>query len=249
MDVAELTKSLAEYNSTVNDMAMSIAKATQPMALIIIGICFLIEMDSWWRYMKQEGTGLTSELWLEVAFKYVIAYFLVMMSSQIFDAMLELTNIIVKGVNHILPQVNESFNVDLGKIKGWFIKQVLKFIGGGVSYIAKLSTKLIVMMRAFQMYLLKACGPLLVAFFMADATRSIAINLLKMFGATAFQGILVFIIIRIYPALVTSDLLSVNMSGTFESWMTALSSIAKGVIFIFMLFGSQKLAKNLIGSM
>lgn len=249
MDVAELTKSLAEYNSTVNDMAMSIAKATQPMALIIIGICFLIEMDSWWRYMKQEGTGLTSELWLEVAFKYVLAYFLVMMSSQIFDAMLELTNLIVKGINHILPQVNESFNVDLGKIKGWFIKQVLKFIGGGVSYIAKLSTKLIVMMRAFQMYVLKACGPLLVAFFMSDATRSIAINLLKMFGATAFQGILVFIIIRIYPALVTSDLLSVNMSGTFESWMTALSSISKGVIFIFMLFGSQKLAKSLIGSM
>ncbi|GAA5395337.1 PrgH protein [Streptococcus uberis] len=249
MDVAELTKSLAEYNFTVNDMAMSIAKATQPMALIIIGICFLIEMDSWWRYMKQEGTGLTSELWLEVAFKYVLAYFLVMMSSQIFDAMLEMTNMIVKGINHILPQVNESFNVDLGKIKGWFIKQVLKFIGGGVSYIAKLSTKLIVMMRAFQMYVLKACGPLLVAFFMADATRSIAINLLKMFGATAFQGILVFIIIRIYPALVTSDLLSVNMSGTFESWMTALSSIAKGVIFIFMLFGSQKLAKSLIGSM
>lgn len=248
MDVAELTKSLAEYNSTVNDMAMSIAKATQPMALIIIGICFLIEMDSWWRYMKQEGTGLTSELWLEVAFKYVLAYFLVMMSSQIFDAMLEMTNLIVKGINHILPQVNESFNVDLGKIKGWFIKQVLKFIGGGVSYIAKLSTKLIVMMRAFQMYVLKACGPLLVAFFMSDATRSIAINLLKMFGATAFQGILVFIIIRIYPTLVTSDLLSVNMSGTFESWMTALSSIAKGVIFIFMLFGSQKLAKSLIGS-
>ncbi|HGD2217695.1 TPA: hypothetical protein ACJSA3_001414 [Streptococcus agalactiae] len=249
MDVAELTKSLAEYNSTVNDMAMSIAKATQPMALIIIGICFLIEMDSWWRYMKQEGTGLTSELWLEVAFKYVLAYFLVMMSSQIFDAMLELTNIIVKGVNHILPQVNESFNVDLGKIKGWFIKQILWFIGGGVEFIAKLSTKLIVMMRAFQMYVLKACGPLLVAFFMADATRSIAINLLKMFGATAFQGILVFIIIRIYPALVTSDLLSVNMSGTFENWMTALSSIAKGIIFIFMLFGSQKLAKSLIGSM
>ncbi|QGH04081.1 hypothetical protein [Streptococcus dysgalactiae] len=249
MDVAELTKSLAEYNSTVNDMAMSIAKATQPMALIIIGICFLIEMDSWWRYMKQEGTGLTSELWLEVAFKYVLAYFLVMMSSQIFDAMLELTNMIIKGINHILPQVNESFNVDLGKINGWFIKQVLKFIGGGVSYIAKLSTKLIVMMRAFQMYVLKACGPLLVAFFMSDSTRSIAINLLKMFGATAFQGVLVFIIIRIYPAIVTSDLLSVNMSGTFESWMTALSSIAKGVIFIFMLFGSQKLAKSLIGSM
>ncbi|MGI1656825.1 hypothetical protein [Streptococcus uberis] len=249
MDVAELTKSLAEYNSTVNDMAMSIAKATQPMALIIIGICFLIEMDSWWRYMKQEGTGLTSELWLEVAFKYVLAYFLVMMSSQIFDAMLELTNMIVKGINHILPSIKTDLNIEIGKTKGWFIKQVISLIGGGVDFIAKLSTKLIIMMRAFQMYVLKACGPLLVAFFMADATRSIAINLLKMFGATAFQGILVFIIIRIYPALVTSDLLSVNMSGTFESWMTALSSIAKGVIFIFMLFGSQKLAKSLIGSM
>lgn len=61
MNASELTKSLAGYNSTVNDTANAIASATRPLAIIIISIFFLIEMDSWWKTMKQEGGGLTSE--------------------------------------------------------------------------------------------------------------------------------------------------------------------------------------------
>lgn len=249
MNASELTKSLAGYNSTVNDTANAIASATRPLAIIIISIFFLIEMDSWWKTMKQEGGGLTSELWMEIAFKYIIAYMLVMMTGRIFGAILEISNIAIKMINHVVPASSVDFNSELGHIKGWFIKNVITFIGGGTQFVAKLSTKLIVMMRFFQMYLLKAIGPLLVAFFVSDITRSTAINILKYFGAAAFQGVLVFIVLRLYPALVTSDLLSINMSGTWESWVTAFTSIAKGIIFIFLLWGSQRQAKSLLGVM
>ncbi|HEN0219104.1 TPA: hypothetical protein U3P06_001182 [Streptococcus agalactiae] len=249
MDVDLLTKTLSEYSPTVNSTSDLIVSSVRPIALVLIGIFFLIEMDSWFKYMKQEGGGLTQELWLDIAFKYVLAFMLVMMSSQIFDSMVELVNLILKTINHVVPASKVDFGVQLGKIKGTIIKQFFSLVGGSIEYIARISTKLIMMMRYLEMYLLKAVGPLIVAFFMSDATRSIAINILKFFGAAAFQAVIIFIIVRFYPAIVSDDILKVKMSGTLDTWVTALSSIAKGIIFLFLLFGSQKKAKSLLGAM
>ncbi|HFI0635511.1 TPA: hypothetical protein ACGO2G_002022 [Streptococcus suis] len=251
MDVSELTKSLSSYNETVNGTAEAIAASLRPLAVIILGICYLIEIDSWWRTFKQEGGNLTSEMWFEVAYKYLISLLLISMSSQIFDAMVAVVNIALNLIDAAVPEPTNSYgmDLDLGKVKGWFIKHVISVIGWLVQGTADLSTKLITMMRFFQMYLLKAFAPLLVAFFLPDSTRSIALNILKHFGAAAFQAVILVIVLRLYPALVTSDLLSINMTGTWETWGTAFSSLAKGIIFIFMLFGSQKLAKSLIGAM
>lgn len=243
----DLTKSLSQYNVTADQVSNSIAKGLIPLALVMISIFFLVEMDSWWKTLKQEGGGLTSELWLEVAFKYLIAYFLVMMSSQILGAMLELVNIAIKIMNHIAPLKTQPYDVNIDHIKGWAIKQIIKVIGGTTYYIAGISVKLVTLLRFLQMYLLKALAPLLVALFISDSTRSIAINVMKYFAAAAFQGILLFLSVRLFTAIVTDDLLSLNMTGVFESWGTAFASIGKGVIFIFMIWGSQKVSKQLIG--
>lgn len=249
MDVDLLTKTLSEYSPTVNATTDLIVSSVRPIALILVSIFFLIEMDSWFKYMKQEGGGLTQELWLDIAFKYALAYLLVMMSSQIFDAIVELVNLILNIINHVVPASKVDFTVELGKIKGTIIKQFFRLVGGCIEYIAKISTKLIMMMRYLEMYLLKAVAPLIIAFFMSDATRSIAINLLKFFGAVAFQAVVIFIIVRLYPALMSDDLLKVKMSDGLEAWKTALGSIAKGIIFLFLIYGSQKKAKSLLGAM
>ncbi|ELY5747366.1 hypothetical protein ACR3IL_09040 [Streptococcus iniae] len=249
MDVDVLTKALSEYSPTVSATTDLIATAVRPIGLILISIFFLIEMDAMYKYLKQEGAGFTQEVWMVLAVKYILAYLLVMMSSQIFDAILELNTIILKAINHVVPYSKVKYDMELGKIKGAVIKQFFTLVGGCVRYVSEISTKLIVMMCYFEMYLLKAVGPLIVAFFMSDATRNIAINILKMFGAVAFQLVIIFIVIRLYPVLVTDDLLKVKMSGSFEAWMTAFASIAKGIIFIFLLFSSQKKAKSLLNAM
>ncbi|WP_232051784.1 hypothetical protein [Streptococcus suis] len=164
MDVSELTKSLSSYNETVNGTAEAIAASLRPLAVIILGICYLIEIDSWWKTFKQEGGNLTSEMWFEVAYKYLISLLLISMSSQIFDAMVAVVNIALNLIDAAVPGNIEEYNLDLGTIKGWFLKNVVNFIGGLVQGTASLSTKLLTMMRFFQMYLLKAFAPLLVAF-------------------------------------------------------------------------------------
>ncbi|HEM3614309.1 TPA: hypothetical protein U1C23_001151 [Streptococcus suis] len=249
MDVNELTKNLSQYSPILNDTVNQVDKAVKPVALVIISIFFLIEMDSWYKYMKQEGGGITRELWMDVAFKYLLAYMLVMLSAPIFDIILEVVNMTLKMVDKAVPASEVSFQGQYDQTEGWFFKNVFWLVGGATEFIAKLSTKLIVFMRALEMYLLKAVGSLLVAFFMSDATRSIAINVLKFFGAAAFQGIIVLLIVRFYPVLVTEDLMKVNLQGDLESWGTALASIGKGVIFIILLWGSQKKAKQLLSAM
>lgn len=249
MDVDLLTKTLSEYSPTVNSTSDLIVSSVRPIALVLIGIFFLIEMDSWFKYMKQEGGGLTQELWLDIAFKYVLAFMLVMMSSQIFDSMVELVNLILKTINHVMPNKEMNTVVDVSKIKGTIVKQFFKLVGGLIEFTSKISVKLIMMMRYLEMYLLKAVGPLIVAFFMSDATRSIAINILKFFGAAAFQAVIILIIVRLYPAMMLDDLVKVKMSGGFDAWGVALGSIAKGIIFIFLIFSSQKKAKSLLGAM
>ncbi|MEK5288770.1 hypothetical protein MKY69_04005 [Streptococcus sp. FSL R7-0212] len=249
MDVDLLTKTLSEYSPTVNATTDLIVSSVRPIALILVSIFFLIEMDSWFKYMKQEGGGLTQELWLDIAFKYALAYLLVMMSSQIFDAIVELVNFILTTINHVLPEKKISTVVEVGKIKGVVIKNFFLIVGSIVDFMSKISVKLILMMRYLEMYLLKAVAPLLIAFFMSDATRSIAINLLKFFGAVAFQAVIILIIVRLYPALMSDDLLKVKMANGFDGWKTALGSIAKGIIFLFLIYGSQKKAKSLLGAM
>lgn len=51
------------------------------------------------------------------------------------------------------------------------------------------------------------------------------------------------IIIILYPAIVTDDLLTVASTG---AWTSALMAIAKGIIYIMMLFGSQRMAKSIM---
>ena len=249
MDVSELTKTLSEYSPSVNTAVNNVVSGTKPVALIIITIMFLIEMDSWWKYMKQEGGGLTGELWLDVAYKYILAYILVMMSGQLFDAILDFVNIVLKVIDGIVPESKVSWDAPYNKVKGIFFKNFFNLFGGAVMFIAGLSTKLIVLMRALEMYLLKAVSPLLIAFFMADSTRPIAINVIKHFAAAAFQAVLVLLVVRFYPSIVTDDLLKINTSGLIATWVNAFAAIGKGIIFIILLWGSQRKAKALLGAM
>ncbi|MGT2754542.1 hypothetical protein [Streptococcus ovis] len=244
MDVSELTKSLADYNATVNSSVDLIVSATQPLAFVIIGVFLLLELDSWYKYFKQEGGAITANLWLELAIKYVLAYLFVIYSSSIFDFIVEIFNVAIKLTNGVLPNTKINFDVTTKGLTGWFLKNIVGFVGKTTNYIAGVSAKLLLMMRFFQMYLLKALGPVMVAFFMADSTRPTMINFLKQFGAAALQGLILMIVIRLYPVLVQTDMLKAGEGD----YVTAFASIAKGIIFIFMLFGSQRLAKSILGT-
>ncbi|MFS9128596.1 type IV secretion system protein [Streptococcus anginosus] len=240
-----VTKSLAEYSPTVNQYADKIGNALLPVAAIMILTFFLVDIFSWNKRLGQEGGSLTVQLWMEVALGYVIAFLLVYNISPIFDFIVLIFNKGIVLVNSVLPKNVFKTDMDTSGISGWIMKQVVKLVGDVTQFIADISTNLLVFMRFFQMYLLKAVAPLIVAFFMSEQTRSVAINFLRHFAAYAFQGLLLVIIIKLYPAFVTDDMFKASEGNA----VTAFASIAKGIVYIICLFGSQRLAKTLLNAM
>ena len=94
--------------------------------------------------------------------------------------------------------------------------------------------------------MLKYIAPLLVAFFMMDSLRSVTINFLKYFAASALIGVILIIVSVVYDSIVATDLLKVTTADN-GTWGTAFASIAKGVTYIFVMVGSSRKAKQLLG--
>ncbi len=240
-----ITKSLAEYSSTVDQYADKINGALLPIAAILILTFFLFDILSWNKRLGQEGGSLTVQLWMEVALGYVIAFLLVYNISEIFDFIVFVFNRGVALVNGVLPSNTFKSDVDTSGISGWIAKQIVFIVGVVTEFIAAVISNVLVFMRFFQMYILKAVSPLIVAFFMSEQTRPVTINFLKHFAAYAFQGLLLIIIVKLYPAYVTDDM----FKAAEGDLATAFASIAKSVVYIICLIGSQRLAKTLLNAM
>ena len=246
LDIRELTSSLSSYSSATNQAVNIMADAVRPIGYILLGLFFWFEMASWSQMVKSRGGALTQKIWLEALMKYLFALIMISASSQICDAILELLNIIVKVIAHVVPSQLDKYQYAQGAVKGLFEKSIFGLVGGLTEFIANIILGIIIFLRYLDLYMLKALAPLLVAFFMMDSLRTVTINFLKYFAASAFIGVILIVVSVVYNGLVTTDMLKVA-AGTSGSWGTAFASIAKGVIYIFTLVGTSRKAKQLLG--
>ena len=238
--IKELTQSLAEYAPKVNEMSTLINSSSMKAAQLIIAVMFLIELDSWYRYLKREGGGLNSGLFAELAVKFLFAFILVTYSATIFDGIVELFGYILRGLSKIISIVAFKGSVKTDGVDGWVLKNFL----GLISWLSEAVSSISI--RAFEMYILKAIAPLIIAFWMADSTRDMAKNLLKQFAAAAFQGIVLFIVVAIYAAFVTDDLFKVSTGKAGAD--IAFAGIFKLLVFIFTIWKTQQQSKKLFGT-
>ena len=131
----------------------------------------------------------------------------------------------------------------------WFFKRIISFIGGSTEFITKVTVNILVMLRFIEMYLLKAIAPVIVAFFMSDAFRGIAKNVIMTFASVALQGLVLIVLCAIYPLVIQDDLFKVTMTGFWGNFVASFASIAKGIVFIFLLIGSSRKARSLLNVM
>ena len=246
LDIGELTSSLANYSSGTNQAVTMMADAVRPIGYILLGLFFWFEMVSWSQMVKTRGGALTPKIWLEALIKYLFAFILIAASSQICDAILELLNIVVKVIAHVTPSVKTTIDSNISGGKGIFEKTIITLVGKAASGVANIVLGIIVFLRFLDLYQLKALAPLLVSFFMMDSLRSITINFLKYFAASAFIGVILIVVSVVYDSIVATDLLKVTTADS-GTWGTAFASIAKAVIYIFVMVGTGRKAKQLLG--
>lgn len=238
----QLTMSLKDYNPTAYQLMETTSGAMEKVAILLLLLFMGINLMNWNQQLKSNGGELTLQLWIEEILKYVIAIFLILYVDEIFDSLSWLFNVIIKLV---AKTGIEPFNSKAPDYKGlnWFQKGFFKTVYDCIDFIGQISTKLLILLRSFTLYTYKGIAKIIVACYMMESLRPICFGFFKLYIAAVLQGLILVIIIMLYPAIVTNDLLTVEKTG---AWTSALMAIAKGIIYIIMLFGSQRMAKNIM---
>lgn len=243
--LSELTKGLGSYNSSVNNSMTAVNKSLMAIGYILVSILFLLELLSWYRFIRNQGGEMTWKLFLEVAVKYFIAYFLVSQSGAILNAILWFTNTVTKLIGVDLSGSN-LFEFKALKKGAYGIRTGLNFLAYLIGATAIVSIKVMVLLRFIELYFYKAIAPVIVAFWMGDDTRHIAKNFLKTFGAIALQSAVIIILLAIWQGFKVDTAMQLDKNSWLWTYAPAISYIGKCIIFLILLFGSQRKAKQLL---
>lgn len=257
----QLFKGLGDYNPTTNGVMDKVAKALIPLGMVIVGILFLIELTSYSKKLDKEEGGMTGELLANIALKYLIAAILVVSSGYIIDAIVWFGIQAAKWINSVITVGSmDDIIPEMGKTSWWakpivFLFQIFAYLA---LWLSGVITNVLVFLRGVQLYIAKAIAPILIAFFVSDELKSIAIGYFKYIMALALQGALLVLIIGLIPVLMKNDLLSLSSfeGGIWQAAgavvvniMTYISLILKYIAIIILLIGSQGLAKRFMGAM
>lgn len=243
--LSELTKGLGSYNSSVNNSMTAINKSLMAIGYILVSILFLLELLSWYRFIRNQGGEMSWKLFLEVAVKYFIAYFLVSQSGAILNAILWFTNGVTKliGVDLSGDNMFEFVWLKKGNLGVCILVNGLAAIAGVG---AMISIKVMVLLRFIELYFYKAIAPVIVAFWMGDDTRHIAKNFLKTFGAIALQSAVIVLLLAIWQGLNIDAVIKISKDSWVGAFAAGFSYIGKCIVFLILLFGSQRKAKQLL---
>ncbi|HEM5274565.1 TPA: hypothetical protein ACGO39_001607 [Streptococcus suis] len=238
----QLTMSLKDYNPTAYQLMGTVSEAMEKVGILLLLLFMGLNLLNWHQQLKSNGGELTLQLWFEEIIKYVIAVFLILFLDELFDALTWLFNVIIKLVakSGLTPFTSKAPAFDNLNV---FLKGFFEAIYIAVDFVGQISTKLLILLRSFTLYTYMGIGKIVVACYMMDALRPICLGFLKHYAAAALQGLVLVVVIMLYPAIVTDDLLTVARTG---AWTSALMAIGKGIIYIIMLFGSQRMAKSIM---
>lgn len=239
----QLTMSLKDYNPTAYNLMETVSGSLEKVAILLLLLFMGVNLLNWNQQLKSNGGELTLQLWIEEILKYAIALFLILYVDEIFDSLSWLFNVIIKIVAKLgIKEVKTDIEFSVKNLN-WAAKGILQLVYHVVDFIGQISTKLLILLRSFTLYTYKGIAKIIVACYMMESLRPICFGFFKLYIAAVLQGLILVIVIMLYPAIVTNDLLTVDKTG---AWTSALMAIAKGIIYIIMLFGSQRMAKNIM---
>ncbi|WP_019793587.1 hypothetical protein [Streptococcus sobrinus] len=239
----DITKSFNSYNKTVNKEVVALNKSLIAVAVVITGVLFLLEMLSWVKYFKSNNGEMTWKFFLEVAYKYIIALFFIYNSGIIADSILYVANVIAKLAGANLS--DDVFKFNLAKKGNFIVRGAINIMGFFVGGVAVLISKILVLMRFVELYVLKAVAPIFIAFMMNDETKSIAYSFFRRLAAVAFQGALIILLLVIWQKTSISDAVNYSKASWLGYFATPMSYLAKCIVFIILMVGTQRLSKSL----
>lgn len=252
--ISQILSSMKDYNPVADELVGKVAQALIPVALVILAILMYLELSNANRLLAHEQGKMNTTIFMLVAWKYFVAFALVMTSSQIIDAIVWINSAIGwiidkiitsdSSISMVIPEISGKLNIfQKGLIYG------LQAVANFFVWTSEIVVKILIFMRFFSLYVYKAAAPVLMSTYISDEWKNISTTYIRGFIALIIQGFVLVIIMKLYPAIVTNDMFSLVAEGTFTQNLAALFIVlGKAILYIIVLIGSQNLVKRWMGA-
>ncbi|MEW6872494.1 type IV secretion system protein [Trueperella pyogenes] len=252
-----LKTSVSSYNATAFEFAQTVnSVAVKPVAASIVAIVLVIELARiTTRYEGDQKTG--TQVVAAAVLKAVLLIVAIQNVDLILGAMNEVGEKIIGATSALTPdakagELSEAVSSaveDMDTIDKAGLMLVL-FVPWLLATLGSIAVKVIVFIRFAELYILSAAATLPLAFLGNQDTKGISIGYLKRYGGAVLHGVMIIIIVAIYSmfqldaidlSAVTGDTLLSTVTGNIGAL------IAGPVFFLFLIFGSGKLARSMLG--
>lgn len=246
-----LLDSIAGYNNTAFALAREINDvAIKPIAAVVVSLILVLELarvSSRFDGDSKTGVQIIASVMIKASF--------VIIAIQNVDLILNAVNEVGdKAVEKISPMIGDesaqaaqSISLDLGTIEQ-VGAMIILFLPWLFTVGAGMAVKLVVLLRFAEVYILSAAATLPLAFFGHEETKQIAIGYLKRYATAVLHGIMIVLVVGIYSALQIGGTVTLDSSASITDIMGHFVDFLLGpVLFLFLIFGSGKFARALVG--
>ncbi|WP_058486832.1 VirB6/TrbL-like conjugal transfer protein, CD1112 family [Defluviitalea phaphyphila] len=247
-----------DFNSSIYSGVKTIMQdAAMPVAYVLLGLLFVLELyNITIRTEGQHGT-MGVEIPFKVMFKLVICKTVVDSTELILNAMSGISEQIINNIKDTMNGGNPVTAADLEAIRAivddmkFSVKLMTSIEITIIFLIVKFISVIVIAMvvgRMIELYVMMAISPIPIATFPNTEMSSIAKNFLKSFAAVCLQGVLIYVVVTIFP-LIFGNAVMGDISDPNDFSNSLLSATGYSFVLLMAIFSTGKWAKSICNAM
>lgn len=246
------------FNESIYNGIMTIMdKAVMPVAYIILALLCVLELyNVTIRLEGQHGT-MGAEIPFRVMFKLAVCKIAVDSTSTILKGIYGVSTQLIKNIGTTLSGGEILTPADIEAIR-----LVVEDMDFGVKLITSVEVTIIYLIvqfisliicvivvgRMIELYVLMAIAPIPMSTIPNTELSNVAKNFLKAFSAVCLQGVLIYIVVSIFPMLFGSGTLG-DISDATNFSKSLLRATGYSLILLISIFSTSKWAKSICNAM
>lgn len=256
---SNLTTTLEGFNRGISDGINVIrSNVITPVAYTILALFLLLELQNIASRIEGQHGILGAELPIKALIKMVICKVIIDEIGLIMNAFYEVSLYIIKKISSILGDIGAlEIGDNILKLReaidsyGFGEKLLLAskvgIIGIVVSLIMTI-VKVVIIARFIEIFIFIAISPIPVATLPHSEMSSIAKNFFKSFAAVCMHGVLIYIILAMFPLLLNSAILG-KLGGSADLSAELWKMCGYSLVLAISVIASGRWAKSMFNAM
>ncbi|MEG0570366.1 MAG: CD0415/CD1112 family protein [Oscillospiraceae bacterium] len=246
------------FNATIYNGVITIMKnAVMPVAYVLLGLLFILELYN--ITIRTEGTQGTMgiEIPFRTMFKLVLCKVAIDSTELILGAIYSVSSQLIYNIGTTINGGNTLTPADMA-----IIRTTVGNMDFGVTLMTSVEVTLIYLIvqfvmvvvsvivvgRMIEFYVLMAVAPVPLATFPNAEMSGIAKNFLKSFAAVCLQGVLIYVVVTLFPLLFGNAAMG-DISDPSQFSKSLMTAAGYSFVLLISVFATGKWAKSICNAM